>query len=240
MQTKAPTTTETGEKLFTCSVCKATRTETIPMLKTDDPKPDEKEAEDAKEDKTLPVVDINKTDTIGNFKKKQMKIVFPANKKVDNYRIQYRLAGKKTWTSDWSAGKGTYVVKNLKKYSLCEFRIAGYVQLDDGTWIRSKWSKISYRYMSSVPLKIVKAGKKKITATYKKDSKADGYRIQYALKKNMAGKKTVTVKGRSRTKCTIKGLKKRKTYYIRVRPIKKKYGRIYIGILSGKKKVKVK
>ena len=56
----------------------------------------------------------------------------------------------------------------------------------------------------------------------------------------MAGKKTVTVKGRSRTKCTIKGLKKRKTYYIRVRPIKKKYGRIYIGILSGKKKVKVK
>ena len=231
---KEPTTTESGEKLFTCSVCKATRTETIPMLK-----PDDKEADEAEEDEDLPVVDINKTDTIANFKKKQMKIVFPANKKVDNYRIQYRLAGEK-WTSDWSAGKGTYIVKNLKRYSLCEFRIAGYVKLDDGTWIRSKWSKISYRYMSSAPLKTVRAGKKSIKVTWKKDGKSDGYKIQYALKKSMAGKKIITVNGRSKTKSTIKKLKKGKTYFIRIRPIKKRSGKVYLGVLSGIRKAKAK
>ena len=243
--TKKPTTTETGEKLFTCNVCKAARTETIPVLKPDDPKPDDpkpddKEAEEAKEDKELPVIDINKIDTMGNFKKKRMKIVFPTDKKVDNYRIQYRLAGKKNWISDWSAGTGIYIVKNLKKYSLCEFRIAGYVQLDDGTWIRSKWSKISYRYMSSVPLKTVKPGKKKIKVIYGKDSRSDGYRIQYSLKKNMYGKKTVKVKGKSRIEYTIKDLEKGKTYFFKVRPIKKKSGKTYIGILSGTKKATVK
>ena len=202
-------------------------------------KPDDKEADEAEEDEDLPVVDINKTDTIANFKKKQMKIVFPANKKVDNYRIQYRLAGEK-WTSDWSAGKGTYIVKNLKRYSLCEFRIAGYVKLDDGTWIRSKWSKISYRYMSSAPLKTVRAGKKSIKVTWKKDGKSDGYKIQYALKKSMAGKKIITVNGRSKTKSTIKKLKKGKTYFIRIRPIKKRSGKVYLGVLRGIRKAKAK
>ena len=61
-----------------------------------------------------------------------------------------------------------------------------------------------------------------------------------AGKKNMAGKKIVTVNGKSKTKYTIKKLNPGKTYYIKVRPIKKKSGKIYIGILSGTKKAKVK
>ena len=131
-------------------------------------------------------------------------------------------------------------VKNLKKYSLCEFRIAGYVKLDDGTWIRSKWSKISYRYVSSIPIKTVKGGKNSIKVTWKKDIKSNGYKVQYSLKKNMDGRKVITVNGKSKTKCTIKKLKPGKTYYIKVRPIKKKSGKTYIGILSGTKKATVK
>ena len=237
---KEATTKENGEKLFTCSVCKATRTETIPRKDIDDITPSDDTADDADEDKDLPVIDINKVNTVGNFKKKQMKIVFPANKKVDNYRIQYRLAGKKSWSNGWSKGTGTYIVKNLKKYSLCEFRIEGYVKQADGTWIRSKWSKVSYRYVSSTPIKTIKAGKKSIKLTWKKEDKSDGYKIQYSLKKNMAGRKTITVNGKSTTKYTIKKLKKGKTYYIKIRPIKKKSGKTYIGILSGTKKAKVK
>ena len=233
--TKEATTRETGVKTFTCTVCETVRTEILPVLK-----PDEKEAEEAKEDKDLPTINIDKTDTVGNYKKKQMKIIFPVNEKIDNYRIQYRVAGKKNWTNGWSDGKGEYIVKNLKKYSLCEFRIAGYVKLDDGTWIRSKWSKVSYRYVSSIPIKTVKGGKKSIKVTWRKDRKSNGYRVQYSLKKNMAGKKIVTVNGKSKTKYTIKKLKTGKAYYIKVRPIKKKSGKIYIGILSGTKKAKVK
>jgi hypothetical protein len=64
---KEPTASEYGEKTFTCTVCKAIRTETIPMLK-----PDDKEADEAKEDKKLPTVNIDKIHTEGNYKKKQM------------------------------------------------------------------------------------------------------------------------------------------------------------------------
>ena len=204
------------------------------------PKPDDEEADDAIEDDTIPVVNIDKANTVGNFKKRQMKIVFPANRKVDVYRIQYRLAGKKTWTNGWSQGTGTYTVKNLKKYSLCEFRIAGYVRLEDGTWVRGKWSKISYRYVNSVSLKKVSGGKRSIKVTWSKDGKGNGYRIQYSLKKSMTGLKTVKVNSKSSTKRTIKKLKKGKTYYIRIRPVKKRAGKVYLGILGATKKARVK
>ena len=204
------------------------------------PKPDDEEADDAIEDDTIPVVNIDKANTVGNFKKRQMKIVFPANRKVDVYRIQYRLAGKKTWTNGWSQGTGTYTVKNLKKYSLCEFRIAGYVRLEDGTWVRGKWSKISYRYVNSVSLKKVSGGKRSIKVTWSKDGKGNGYRIQYSLKKSMTGLKTAKVNSKSSTKRTIKKLKKGKTYYIRIRPVKKRAGKVYLGILGATKKTRVK
>ena len=183
-------------------------------------------------DSNVPVVKTSKIKTTGNIKKKQMKVEFPASKKVDKYLIQYRMAGQKSWKNIWITGKNTFVIKGLKRYSLSQFRIAGYAKKKDGTWVCGKWSKVSYRYMNSVPLKTAKAGKKSIKVTWKKDKKATGYQIQYSLKKSMAKAKTKTVKGKSKTKYTIKGLKKGKKYYIKVRPIKKKSGKTYLGILS--------
>ena len=191
-------------------------------------------------DPDVPVVNTAKISTKGNFTKKLMQIRFPADKSVTNYRIQYRMAGKKAWKSDWSAGTDMYVIHGVKKSSLCEFRIAGYVKLADGTWIRGKWSKVSYRYMSAVPLKTIKADKKKITVTWTKDRKASGYQIQYSMKKNMAGARTITVNGASKTKCTIKGLKSGKRYYVKIRPVKAKPGKKYLGILTKAKTAKVK
>jgi len=109
--------------------------------------------------------------------------------------------------------------------SLCEFRIVGYEKQVDGTWVRGKWSKISYRYMSAVPLKTAKAGQKCITATWKKDKKAA---------------KTITVMGKSKTKYTIKNLKPGKKYYVKVRPIKTKSSKKYLGILTKTKAARVK
>ena len=239
--TKEPTTEETGEKTFTCSICKAERTEVLPKKEEVDPiTPTDDTADDTPVDDDIPVVNTAKIHTVGNFTKKQMKLVFPADKSVTNYRIQYRMAGKKTWKSGWSAGTDIYVIKGLKKTSLCEFRIAGFVKLTDGTWIRGKWSKVSYRYMSAVPLKTIKADKKKITVTWTKDRKASGYQIQCSLKSSMAGAKTITVNGASKTKCTIKGLKSGKRYYVKIRPVKAKSGKKYLGILTKAKAAKVK
>ena len=62
---------------------------------------------------------------------------------------------------------------------------------------------------------------KKLTVKWKKDSKATGYEIQCALKKDfkkIAAK--ATVKKSKTTSTTLKKLKKGKKYYVRVRAYK--------------------
>ena len=54
----------------------------------------------------------------------------------------------------------------------------------------------------------------------------------------MADADTITIKGKKKTKYTIKPLQKGQTYYVRIRPIKIKGGIEYIGILKNTKKAK--
>ena len=236
--TAYPTADADGVRTFTCGNCGQVRTEPIPK-DVDEITPSEEMAENAPVDDSIPVVSTSKIKTVSNLKKKQMSVKFPSNAAVDNYRIQYRLAGKATWKNAWSAGTDSYIIKGLKRYSLCEFRIAGFMKQPDGTWARGNWSKVAYRYANAVALKSAKAGKKSITMTWAKDAKATGYQVQYSLKSNMKGATTITVKGKAKTKYTIKGLKSGKKYYVKVRPIKKS-GKTYIGSLSKAKAVKVK
>lgn len=63
----------------------------------------------------------------------------------------------------------------------------------------------------------VKAKKKSIKLTWKKVSNITGYKLQIAKKKTFKKAKTYTVK---KTKKTIKGLKRKKTYYLRIRTYK--------------------
>lgn len=71
-----------------------------------------------------------------------------------------------------------------------------------------------------VTIKSVKAGKKKVTLKWKKVSGAKGYQIQYSTKKNFKKKYTKT-KNTTKTSIVIKKLKKKKTYYFRVKAYKK-------------------
>ena len=61
--------------------------------------------------------------------------------------------------------------------------------------------------------------KKKLVVKWSKDKNAKAYEVQYSLKSNMKSAKTMTVKGTSKTSTTIKGLKSKKTYYVRVRNV---------------------
>ena len=66
----------------------------------------------------------------------------------------------------------------------------------------------------------LKAGKKKLTVTWKKVSGASGYQIQYGTKKDFSKVTKKTVK-KGTVKATLKSLKAKKTYYVRVRAYKK-------------------
>lgn len=89
-------------------------------------------------------------------------------------------------------------------------------------------------------MKKLTAGKKKFTVQWKKDKKADGYQVQYSTdKKFKKNVKSVNVSKKS-TKATVKKLKKRKTYRVRVRSYKKINGKKYYSGWGKVKSVKVR
>ena len=81
---------------------------------------------------------------------------------------------------------------------------------------------------------------KKVKLAWKKNKKANGYEIQYSTYKNFKKAKSVKIKKASLTKKTISKLKKKKTYYIRIRAYKKVSGVTYYSEWSKAKKVKIK
>ncbi len=83
--------------------------------------------------------------------------------------------------------------------------------------------------------------KKTLSVKWKKDSKADGYQIQYSTSKKFKGAKTVDVKKNRTTSTKIKkSLKGGKKYYVRVRAYKKSGKSKIYGSYSKSKSVKVK
>lgn len=88
---------------------------------------------------------------------------------------------------------------------------------------------------SIISAKNKKAGE--IVLKFKKVSGAKDYQIQYSTKKSFKGKKAKTT---SKISYTIKKLKKKKTYYIRVRAYKLNGKKKVYGAWSKVKKVKVK
>lgn len=80
---------------------------------------------------------------------------------------------------------------------------------------------------------------RKLSVKWKKNSKVSGYQVQYAVNKKFSGAKLKKISGASKTSATIKGLKKGKTYYVRVRTYKTVSKTPYYSAWSTAKKVKI-
>ena len=84
--------------------------------------------------------------------------------------------------------------------------------------------------------KITSPKAKTILLKWKKATETNGYQIQYATNSKFTrGRKTVIIKNRSTVSKTIKKLKRKKTYYVRIRAYKKLKGRTYFSKWSSKK-----
>ena len=93
----------------------------------------------------------------------------------------------------------------------------------------------------SAKFKKVKPAKKAVSVEWKKVSGVKGYQIQVATdKKFKKNKKTVTVKKQKTTKVTIKKLKAKKKYYVRMRTYKTVNGKKVYSSWSKVKTVKTK
>jgi len=83
--------------------------------------------------------------------------------------------------------------------------------------------------------------KSKVTVKCKMVNSGDYYQIQYSLNKKFSKKQTKSKTLFAKTKTTLKGLKKGKTYYVRVRAYCVTFGgKIVYGKFSKVKKIKIK
>ena len=93
----------------------------------------------------------------------------------------------------------------------------------------------------SVSPKKVKAAKKAVSVEWKKVGGVKGYQVQVATnKKFKKNKKTVTIKKQKTTKTTVKKLKAKKKYYVRIRTYKIANGKKVYSSWSKVKSVKTK
>lgn len=86
-------------------------------------------------------------------------------------------------------------------------------------------------------LSIKSTGSKSIKLKLGNLGSADGYQIQYSLKKNFKNSKKIKKKSKN---ITIKKLKKNRRYYVRVRVYGKVNGKTYYGKWSARKSVKTR
>ena len=87
----------------------------------------------------------------------------------------------------------------------------------------------------------VTGGVNKVVITWKKQTKqVSGYQIQYSTKKNFSNAKRVTIKGAKTKKTTIRKLKAKQTFYVRIRTYKSTKGKRYYSSWSKYKRIRTK
>ena len=79
----------------------------------------------------------------------------------------------------------------------------------------------------------------KMTVKWAKNAKSTGYQVQYGLKSDFSDKKTVTISSAATVTSTIAKLTQNKTYYVRLRCVKKVGSTTYTSAWSAAKKIKI-
>ena len=179
-------------------------------------------------DVSLTAVPETEISTAANFSKKTMTIRYSAISGASNYIIAWKKAKSGKWKYYTTGGKTKYVIKKLKRKELLEFKVAAFA---DGKL--GPWSVINRRYFETAKGTVERNGSD-LTLKLQPVKGVAGYQLVYATNKSLKNPKIKTVG--KKTAIAIHNLKK-KTYYVRWRPIKKYKGNRYYGILSARKKI---
>ena len=89
--------------------------------------------------------------------------------------------------------------------------------VDAGITKENTTSSVNIKTPGKVKIKKIVAANKKLKVTWKRLKGVDGYQIQYSTNKKFKSPKTVTIKKAKTVTKTLKKLKKRKKYFVRVR-----------------------
>lgn len=139
----------------------------------------------------------------------------------------------------WTSGD-TYIASVNENTGLVTTYRPGVVNITatarDGSNVSKTYTIIVKPKKMSAP-KLSSTKSKKMTIRFSAQANVKGYQIQYSTNKKFKGAKTKKV---TKPNVTLKSLKKKKTYYVRVRAYIKKGSKTYYGDWSKTKKIKVK
>ena len=167
-------------------------------------------------------------------------IVFKWNKVTgcSGYMI-YRKTGSGKWTK-LATVKGSstlsYTDRTAKSGNTYTYTVKAYKDSQQGSYntIGLKITRLTAPTLSS--LTNTKSGRTNVK--WKKVTAASGYQVQYSTSKNFTNSKRISTGNSSST--ALSGLKKGKTYYIRVRACKKSNGITSYSPWSNTKSIKIK
>ncbi len=136
--------------------------------------------------------------------------------------------------NDVTSYKDTSKLTEGKKYG---YEVIAYRVIGEDEIYSDDIAEKSIYYVKQAKITSAKNTKgKKITLSWKKNSKANGYEVKYTLGKTS---KTIKVKDEKKIKTVISSLKKGKKYTVSVRSYKTVKGIKYYGAWSSSKKVKI-
>ncbi len=221
--TKA-TCTKTGVKTYTCTVCGATKTETI-----------------AKTAHTYKNV-ITKATTSKNGKITPKCSVCGKTKTATTiYKIKSMSLSTSSYTYNGKAKKPSVTVKDSKGNKISsKYYTVKYINQSTGKTVSSMknpgkyYVKVTFktRYSGSIKkavtikpkktsIKSIKASSKGFTVKWSKVSTQNtGYQVQYSTSKSFKSAKTATIKKTGTTSKKVSKLRAKKKYYVRVRTYK--------------------
>ena len=164
------------------------------------------------------------------------------NETADKYEVNMYNSKKKKYENlgtSYSNGGKVYGLQSGTTYKL-QVRALRTV---NGTTYTGPFSDILKTTTATEKTKIskVKGAKKKLTVNWKKISKATGYQVQVATdKKFKKNKKSLTISKNKTISKTIKKLKSKKKYFVRVRTYRKVGGKKVYSSWSSVKNIKTK
>ena len=111
----------------------------------------------------------------------------------------------------------------------------------DQTPAKTEKTVITHQKLPKVAITYLRSKKKgQLIVRWKKKQRIGGYEIQYGTQKTFKQAKTKKIPGKGKTGIILKKLKRKRTYYVRMRSWKKVRGRCVYGAWSKLRKVKIK
>ena len=202
------------------------------VKKAEDTKKDDANSNTTKKDDTTAVQTKDQTITAtASYKKSETSKAFKLNAKTNgNGKLTYTTSNKAVATVD-AAGKVTVKGPGVAKITVKAAATTDYKAASKTVTVTVAPKKQSISLVNKI--------KKQLTIKWKKNTKASGYQVVYSTNKKFTGKKTVR-KAKTTTSYKIKGLKKGKKYYVKVRSYKTVNGKRIYGAYSTVKKATIK